>query len=294
LPRASANTLRDDLPMLWVEGQDLVGGHSLWLPFEVVHANSAVPGPPSSGCFAASTNGLASGNHLLEATSHALCEVIERDAMSLWRRLPPTLQDRTRLDLGSVGDPLCRMVLGHMDSAALDVAAWDITTDVGVPAFQAIAIDRTDEIAHVGFGAGCHPAPEIALLRALTEAVQVRTTYIVGAREDIEPADYRAATLAARTRAARALMRAAPVRPFDAVERRELATFDSEVAWLLERLAATGLRQAIAVDLSRPEIDIAVVRIVVPGLEGSHLNPAYVPGERARAIEARRPHGDRA
>jgi ribosomal protein S12 methylthiotransferase accessory factor len=294
LPRASGNDLHDDLPMLWIEGQDLVSSQGLWLPFEVVHANSAIPGPPSSGCFATSTNGLASGNHKLEAISHALCEVIERDAMSLWRRLHATLQDRTRLALSTVGDPLCRAVLERIESAGLDVAAWDITTDVGVPAFQVVAIDRTEEIAHVGFGAGCHPASEIALLRALTEAVQVRTTYIVGSREDIEPADYRAATLEARRRAARALTRAEPVRPFDAIERFEFATFDSEVAWLLGRLTAVGLRQAIAVDLSRPETDIAVVRIVVPGLEGSHANPATLPGERARAIEARRPSENRA
>ena len=182
LPRAAGSDLRDDLPMLWVEGRDLGRDRPVWLPFDVVHASSAIPGPPSSGCFATSTNGLASGNHKLEATSHALCEVIERDAMNLWRRLHPTLQDRTRLDLATVGDPLCRAVLERIDGAGLDLVAWDITSDVGVAAFQAMAIDRTEEIAHVGFGAGCHPASEIALLRALTEAVQVRTTYIAGSR----------------------------------------------------------------------------------------------------------------
>lgn len=34
--------------------------------------------------FPRSSNGLASGNHLLEAIVHALCELIERDAMALW------------------------------------------------------------------------------------------------------------------------------------------------------------------------------------------------------------------
>jgi ribosomal protein S12 methylthiotransferase accessory factor len=28
--------------------------------------------------------GLAAGNHQLEAVSHALCEVVERDALALW------------------------------------------------------------------------------------------------------------------------------------------------------------------------------------------------------------------
>src|SRR3546814_6638140 len=50
---------------------------------------------PICGCFAASTNGLASGNHRLEAISHALCEVVERDATALWRRLDGAAQSKT-------------------------------------------------------------------------------------------------------------------------------------------------------------------------------------------------------
>ena len=60
-----------------------------------------------------STNGLASGNHLLEATSHALCEVIERDATTLWRRR--AIHDRIRLDLATVGDENCRSVLDQLE-----------------------------------------------------------------------------------------------------------------------------------------------------------------------------------
>ncbi len=299
LPRAPGNAIREDLPLLWTEGRDLIGGGPIWVPFEVVHADSAIPGPPCSGCFAASTNGLASGNHLLEATSHALCEVIERDAMSLWRRLHPALQDRTRLDLASVADAACRAVLDRLAGAALDVAAWDITTDIAVPAFQAMLVDRSDETAHVGFGAGCHPAPEIALLRALTEAAQVRMTYIVGSREDIAHADYAPALLAGRVRDVRALMRrAGAARALAAPGGIALEDFAAEIGWILDRLRGAGIDQAVAVDLSRPPgeegpreepVDIAVVRVVVPGLEGSHANPAYVPGARARAAAALRP-----
>src|SRR5438477_12415494 len=63
LPRASGNALRVDLPMLWVEGQDLVGGHLLWLLFVVVHSNSVIPVTLSSGCFEASCMGLVVGHH---------------------------------------------------------------------------------------------------------------------------------------------------------------------------------------------------------------------------------------
>jgi ribosomal protein S12 methylthiotransferase accessory factor len=290
LPRSAGSALHDALPLLWTEGSDLTEGDRVWVPFEVVHADSTIPGPPGSGCFACSTNGLASGNHYLEAVSHALCEVIERDGMSVWRRLHPALQDRTRLDLESVADKVCRSVIDRLADAGLDVAAWDITTEIGVPAFQAMIVDGGDEAAHVGFGAGCHPVREVALLRALTEAAQVRMTYIVGSREDIEHADYRPAVLAARVRDVRALMRrTGPMRELAAAGGVSLPDFGSEVDWIIARLRAAGLVQVVAVDLSRPGYGIAVVRVVVPGLEGSPANPACVPGSRARAAEARRP-----
>ncbi|HYB09145.1 MAG TPA: YcaO-like family protein [Alphaproteobacteria bacterium] len=289
LPRAPSGRFHDDLPMLWVEGHDLIGGEDTWLPYEMVHANSTQPDPPGSGSFGASTNGLASGNHRLEAISHALCEVIERDATSLWHASCRELQDRRRLDLGSVDDAACKSVIDAITGAELDVAAWETTTDVRVPAFQCMIVDRTGEIGHVGHGAGCHPTREVALLRALTEAVQVRTTYIVGSREDIEHADYRAATIEMRNRRAHTLMRSAePTHSFMSVGRFEFDDFEAEIAWLASRLEIAGIRQAIFVDLTQAAHGISVVRVVVPGLEGSDHHAGYVPGRRAHAMEARR------
>ena len=290
LARIPASRFDPDLAMLWVEGQDLIGGQPVWLPLETVHANSVGPAPPGSGCFLASTNGLASGNHPLEAASHALCEVIERDATSLWRRRPRAAQDATRLDLGTVADDDCRAVIELIRRAELDVAVWDVTTDIGVPALLCQVLDLGGEIAHVGQGAGCHSSREVALLRALTEAVQVRTTYIVGSREDIQYADYHPATLEARQRQARAIMQpVGGMRDFASLGGRAFDTFDAEVAWIVDRLKAAGTRQAIAVDLSRPGFGVSVVRVVIPGLEGSDHLPDYVPGPRARAHLERRP-----
>ncbi len=290
LPRLPESRFDSNLPMLWVEGHDLIGNHQMWVPFETVHANSAIPGPPGSGCFSASTNGLASGNQHLEAVSHALCEVIERDATSLWHRMHPALQDSTRLDLATVDDESCRDLLGRLAAAEIEVAVWETTSDVGVPAFQSLLVDRTGEIDHIGSGAGCHPVREIALLRALTEGAQVRTTYVVGSREDILHTDYLPSTLDRRGRRARALMQSvASSRDFRAIGRFEFETFESEVAWLLQRLRNVGVEQAVAIDLSRSEFGIPVVRLVVPGLEGSDHHAGYTPGARARAIAERRP-----
>ena len=42
-----------DLPLLWIEGRDLLADARVWLPFEMVHSNYTLPLPPGSGCFPA-------------------------------------------------------------------------------------------------------------------------------------------------------------------------------------------------------------------------------------------------
>ena len=81
LPRSRGSRYTPTLPLMWIEGEDLLGAGRVWLPLELVSANYTLPFPPGSGCFQANTNGLASGNHWLEAVSHGVCEVVERDGI---------------------------------------------------------------------------------------------------------------------------------------------------------------------------------------------------------------------
>jgi ribosomal protein S12 methylthiotransferase accessory factor len=62
-----------------------------------------------SGCFVPSSNGLDSGNHLLEAINHGICEVIERDANTLFGLCSDTRYAGAILGLDTVDDPGCEM-----------------------------------------------------------------------------------------------------------------------------------------------------------------------------------------
>jgi ribosomal protein S12 methylthiotransferase accessory factor len=53
---------------------------------------------------------------------------------------------------------------------------------------------------------------------------------------------------------------------------------------MLSALRGIGIESAVVVDLSRPDIGIPVVKIVVPGLEGLVQHGKYEPGERALAF----------
>jgi YcaO-like protein with predicted kinase domain len=78
LPQLSGSAFHRNRTLPWISGMDLVSQTSKWLPYELVHTNYTLPALTGSGCFVMSSNGLASGNHPLEAISHGLCEVIGR------------------------------------------------------------------------------------------------------------------------------------------------------------------------------------------------------------------------
>ena len=270
----------------WTPGRDLLGGEPVWVPYELVHANACLPRVPGSGCFVCSTNGLAAGNTLAEAALHGLCEVVERDACALWARAPAPARAATQLELASVDDPACRDLLERFDAADVDVLVWDVTSDVGLPVYRAIAIDRQLDpvLAPIpsAFGAGCHPLPSVALVRALTEAAQSRLTVISGARDDLTRERFRAVQAPATLRWYRELADSwrgrVAFRPPPAAEQ---ATVEGDLALCVEAVAAAGAGEVVVVDLSRPGLPIRVARTIVTDLEGPIESPSYRPGARA-------------
>jgi YcaO-like protein with predicted kinase domain len=287
LPRCREVPFSPDAQLLWIEGRELTSGQPCFLPYELVHTNYTLPRPTGAGMFLATSNGLASGNVLEEAHAHALSEVIERDSTTLWHLRSAADRARTRLDLHSVDDPLCVRLLEAFDDADVAVGVWETTSDVGVASFYCVVMDRDDiplNRLHAAGGMGCHPNRSIALLRALTEAAQSRLTLIAGSRDDVVGEDYRRARAPqplARERDA--ILHQPGVVPFEAVPTAVFPTVGEDVRFQLDRLRAIGLDQAIAVDMTRPELGVAVARVVVPGLEAPSEIAGYVPGPRARA-----------
>ncbi|MGF1628614.1 MAG: YcaO-like family protein [Kiloniellaceae bacterium] len=284
LPHSRLGCFEAGQQILWIEGCPLGGGEPLWVPLELVSTNYTLPQPQGSFAFAANTNGLASGNTFEEAALHALCEVIERDALSLWRLGGDAVRAATKLDPATVDSTFCRDLLAHYAAAALDVGLWDVTSDFGVPVFCCAVAERSDVAVEAELGAGCHPDREIALLRALTEAAQSRTTRIAGSRDDYVPESYDSTAKLARNRTAQLWLAEPPRRSFAAVPNLAGATIPGDLERVLARLAAGGIDQVVAVDLSKPDICLPVVRVVASGLEGAYQGAGsdYRPGRRAR------------
>ena len=276
-----------DTKISWVEGFDLLQQESCCVPTEIVHTDYT---QPLDGNFLAGSNGLASGNHLVEAISAAICELVERDAVAVWAALGVRAKAQRALDIASIDDPDCLAMLAKYHKAGIAVRLWDVTTEIGIPVFLCDIQDPSaDEPCRLRrfHGAGCHPHRAIALARALTEAAQTRLTYITGIRDDLLPAEYEEPPTADIVEALLdALRRETAPRSF-----RDAPTFAADdlrqdLQWELGRLLSTGFSRAVAVDLTRPDFDIPVVRVVIPGLEGDIKHPNYTPGARAHRAAA--------
>ena len=266
----------------WIEGFDLLSGRPCSVPAASVHTDCT---RGEEGLLLAGSNGLASGNHLLEAIATGLCELIERDAVALWHSRSLVERAACRLDLASVTDQACRALLDRYAAAGMAPRIWQVASDLGVAVFVCDLPTRPGDHAPLlrrSRGAGCHPEPEVALARALAEAAQSRLHRIAGLRNDLTPEAY-TDTAASLGGAALldALSDAAPGLAFDEAPRFSSRDIGEDVRWLLDRLAQRGFKQVVAIDLTRDQLDLPVVRMVVPGLEWDCNHPQYRPGPRA-------------
>jgi ribosomal protein S12 methylthiotransferase accessory factor len=255
LALCAPSLLHDGLPLDWVVARSLADGVPTLVPVNTVRLSLELNTEWNPPAFLESANGLASGNTLLEATLHALYEVIERDAMTAavasgHRGVP--VDPRTLESV--VADELCTMI--ERAGAFLEVRF--VPSPTGLPCF--LAWMACDDYPAAMYGFGCHLSPEIALTRAITEAAQTRLGYISGARDDLE-------TDIGDMGASR---RPAPSGP--AADLRDLICVpvarDSlldDLEYVVKQATVAFSSPPLVVDLTRDEIGVPVVKVVAPG-----------------------------
>jgi YcaO-like protein with predicted kinase domain len=274
--------------ILWIQGESVWSGEPVLVPYELVHLDLTLPLPPQHGFFPPGSNGLASGNNRAEALIHGICELIERDALALFYQEPALAQRARRIDPSSIDDAVSLDLLARYDRAGVGVGVWDVTSDLGVPCYLCIAVDKVhDTFRPTGAvrGSGCHVDRSVALARALCEAAQSRLTRIAATRDDIQPDRFAGARSEQESAVAAAQIdhAGAFARLFGDAPSRSNNRFEDDLSWLRERLARMGMPEVAAVDLSSAGLPCSVVRVVIPGLEGACTIPGYRPGPRVLA-----------
>jgi len=261
----------------WVKGYSVTSDGDILVPAEAAFH----PYERRNQLFRTNTNGLAVGNVVEEAVVHGLMEVIERDAWSLFEG--GAVKDRD-VDLSSSNNALVREILDKLESASIRAYAKDITSDVGITTIG-VAIDdeTTRDPALLSLGVGTHLIPEVAALRALTEAVQSRLTTIHGTREDTFKAEF-------ARRIGYERMKRLNKRWFtpsgETVRLEDLTSvlnqdFLEDIKYTVKRLTESGFDEVILADLTKPDLRVPAVRVIVPGLEVYALDKDRM-GERLR------------
>ena len=228
-------------------------------------------GGSDAGQFHADSNGCAAGNTLEEAIVQGFLELVERDSYAIWwyNRL-----QRAEVDIGQFDDSYVRDLQIQLAETGRRLWVLDITSDLKIPSF--VAMSHATENAHdvVEFGSGSHFDARIALLRALTELNQFLSIGLMGARsagvsshDDSSP--FRLQDHPYLTPSGNSAVRPDFGSKFGRLDKRE------QVMACVQLVKRAGL-DFLVLDQTRPDIEVPVARVIVPGLR--HFYRRFAPG----------------
>jgi ribosomal protein S12 methylthiotransferase accessory factor len=211
--------------------------------------------------FAADSNGCAAGNTLEEAIVQGFLELVERDAYAIWwyNRL-----QRPQLDLSPFDDSYVRDLQRRLAESGRKLWVLDVTSDLGVPTFVAVLHWMQNGRENIEFGSGAHFDTKIALLRALTELNQFLSLGLMAGGTG-EKSSLDGATPLRLQDYPYLMPSGKPLVPTDFGSKfGDLDT--SEQVSACVRLAKQAGLDFLVLDQTRPDIEVPVVRVIVPGL----------------------------
>lgn len=258
----------------WNICHDLISGDDYYVPSNAIYHPYVLEDNSCQSLFKSNTNGLASGNSLEEAILHGMFEVIERDAWSIFEL---THKNYKQIDLDSIESETVNDAISKFSENDIKIKLMDFTADVNIPTIAASADDTLlKDAGLLTLGIGTHLDPEVAVLRALTEVAQSRATQIHGAREDTVRADF------ARTAGYERMKRInkyyfqeedEKIRLSD-IENRSTDSITKDIDIVLDELKNNEIEHVLYYDLTRPELNVNVVRVIIPTMELYSIDPS--------------------
>ena len=273
LPKDFKKQNLDSMKLEWSTAKDLISNKEYLIPTNAIY-HPYIHGNECESLFKSNTNGLASGNVLEEAILHGIFEVIERDAWSIFEL---THKNYAQIDLDSIESDIVNETIDKFESEGIKIKLMDFTADIKVPTIAASADDTvTRDAGLLTLGMGTHLDPEVAILRALTEVAQSRATQINGAREDTVRADFaREAGYERMKRINKYYFRDEEEKiSISSIENKSTTSITKDLEIVKEELMANDIDKILYYDLTRPELDVSVVRVIIPEMELFALDPS--------------------
>jgi oxazoline/thiazoline synthase len=218
----------------------------------------------------ADSNGCAAGNTLEEAIVQGFLELVERDSYAIWwyNRL-----QRPEVDLSQFDDPYIRDLQIQLAETGRRLWVLDVTSDLGIPSFVAVSHWMDGSQEQIEFGSGAHFDARIAMLRAMTELNQFLSIGLVGCRSagklwsDSGPSELRLGNHPY-------LVPSGMVQPAFGSDFSHLDSREQVMTCV--RLAKQVGLDFLVLDQTRPDVEVPVVRVIVPGLR--HFYRRFAPG----------------
>jgi ribosomal protein S12 methylthiotransferase accessory factor len=257
-------------PLPCVEAKDVCSGGKYLVPAELVF----LPFPShlvGGRYFGANSNGLCSGNSVLEATIHGIAEVIERDICSF-----QAINDTSELIINRSLPSSIRKIESGLSAVGMNLLVRYVENIFRIPYFMAVVAEKNAiNPIYVSVGYGCHPLKEIAVTRAVCEALQSRLSFIHGGRDDLVNRYKRFKRASAKEQARYADQLLAQVSRngsslrFGSVSDHAhvISDLTSALDVLIDALARNGFKHVLRLVYTPPRSPLKVLRILVPRLE---------------------------
>ncbi len=273
LPKEFEKKDISDLSLEWSKSIDLISNREYYIPTNAIY-HPYISKDDSQSLFKSNTNGLASGNILEEAILHGIFEVIERDAWSIFEL---THKNYAQIDISSIENEIIIDIIEKFESEGIKIKLMDFTADIKIPTIAASADDTiTKDAGLLTLGMGTHLDPEVAILRALTEVAQSRATQINGAREDTVRADFaREAGYERMKRINKFYFRDEEKQiKLSDIENKSTSSITRDIEIVKDELVSNDIQKILYSNLTRPELDVSVVRVVIPEMELYTIDPS--------------------
>jgi thioglycine synthase len=251
--------------MEWVKSINIKNDRVVLVPANAVYH----PYIPESTVkiFQSNTNGLASGNKLEEAVFHGMMEVVERDAWSIFES---KREQKPEINCENTDNEIIINILALFKEVGISVKLIDLTADIKITTVAAVSDDTIlKDPALLTLGVGTHLDPEVAVIRALTEVAQSRATQIHGTREDTVRAVFMRKAGYQRMKRINSHWFGESERSVELSELKNASgkSFKEDIETSKKLLSKCGFEDILYIDLTRPEIEIPVVRVLIPGME---------------------------
>jgi ribosomal protein S12 methylthiotransferase accessory factor len=250
----------------WSPVWSLRDGRFKYLPTTILYFFYRGPGQID-----ADSNGCAAGNTLEEAIVQGFLELVERDAYAIWwyNRLR-----RAEVDFSRFDDSYVRDLQGQLGESGRRLWVLDVTNDLGVPSFVAMLHWMQGAQENIEFGSGAHFDASIALLRALTELNQFLSIGLMGGGSGEKSSLDGTTPLRLRDHPYVTPNGKPAVQPDFAAKFGRLDPRAQVEACV--RLAKRKGFDFLVLNQTRPDIDVPVARVIVPGMR--HFYRRFAPG----------------